>query len=242
MPDALFDDPRFARLYDPLDPDRGDLEVYAAMVREFGAKTVLDVGCGTGTFACMLAESGLEVIGLDPAQASLDVARAKPHADSVRWVWGDASALPTLAADVAFMTGNVAQVFLTDEEWMATLAGIRSALRSGGRLVFETRDPDKRAWTEWVRERTYLDTEVEGVGRVRTWTDLTDVALPFVTFDDTLILPDGQTLHSTSTLRFRARDELERSLVLAGYDVDEVRDAPDRPGKEFVFVAHTVSS
>ena len=63
MPDALFDDPRFARLYDPLDPDRGDLEVYAAMVREFGAKTVLDVGCGTGTFACMLAESGLEVIG-----------------------------------------------------------------------------------------------------------------------------------------------------------------------------------
>lgn len=88
MPDALFDDPRFARLYDPLDPDRGDLEVYAAMVREFGAKTVLDVGCGTGTFACMLAESGLEVIGLDPAQASLDVARAKPHADSVRWVWG----------------------------------------------------------------------------------------------------------------------------------------------------------
>jgi hypothetical protein len=44
MPDALFDDPRLARLYDPLDPDRSDLDVYAAMAAEFGARSVLDVG------------------------------------------------------------------------------------------------------------------------------------------------------------------------------------------------------
>jgi hypothetical protein len=77
---------------------------------------------------------------------------------------------------------------------------------------------------------------------VRTWTDLAEVAPPFVTFESTLILPSGETLHSTSTLRFRSRDELERSLVEAGYTVDEVRDAPDRPGREFVFVARAVSS
>jgi len=242
MPDALFDDPRFARLYDPLEPDRSDLDAYAAMVDEFGAHTVLDVGCGTGTFACLLAQSRRNVVGVDPALASLDVAREKPGADAVRWIAGDATTLPSLAADLAFMTGNVAQVFLTDEEWMATLAGIRSALRPGGRLVFESRDPEKEAWREWTRERTYVDTQLEGAGRVRTWTDLAEVALPFVTFENTLILPDGETLHSTSTLRFRSRDELERSLVLSGYTVDEVRDAPDRPGREFVFVARALSS
>jgi hypothetical protein len=42
---------------------------------------------------------------------------------------------------------------------------------------------------------------------------------------------------SDSTLRFRSRVEVERSLESAGFVVDEVRDAPDRPGREFVFIA-----
>jgi pimeloyl-ACP methyl ester carboxylesterase len=41
------------------------------------------------------------------------------------------------------MTGNVAQVFRGDEAWAATLRAIRKALRPGGRLVFESRDPRK---------------------------------------------------------------------------------------------------
>jgi hypothetical protein len=59
--DALFAEPRLAELYDPLDPDRSDLDVYAATARESGAVTVLNIGCGTGTFACLLAEAGLAV-------------------------------------------------------------------------------------------------------------------------------------------------------------------------------------
>lgn len=39
------------------------------------------------------------------------------------------------------MTANVAQVFLFDESWNVTLLGIHAALRPGGVLVFETRDP-----------------------------------------------------------------------------------------------------
>ena len=61
MPDAIFAEPRLAELYDPLDPDRSDLDAYLAMAGEFGARSVLDVGCGTGTLACLLAGRGLEV-------------------------------------------------------------------------------------------------------------------------------------------------------------------------------------
>src|SRR5688572_12036632 len=121
VPDAIFDDPRLAQVYDPLDPDRSDLDAYAAIVDELGARSVLDIGCGTGTFACPLARRGIEVTGVDPAAASLDVARGKPGADAVRWVHGDATTLPALQVDAAFMTANVAQVFLTDEAWDATL-------------------------------------------------------------------------------------------------------------------------
>jgi hypothetical protein len=48
---------------------------------------------------------------------------------------------------------------------------------------------------------------------------------------------DGQVLTSDLTIRCRERDEVEAALVAHRYAVKEVRDAPDRPGKEFVFVA-----
>jgi SAM-dependent methyltransferase len=111
--DAIFEEPRLAEIYDPLDVDRSDLDAYVALAREFSAGTVLDVGCGTGTLACLLAGRGLEVIAVDPAAASLDVARRKPGADRVRWLHGDATNLPALQVDLATMTGNVAQVFMT---------------------------------------------------------------------------------------------------------------------------------
>ena len=67
MPDEIFEHLRLAAIYDALDPDRSDLDVYVAIAGELGAASVLDVGCGTGTFALLLAERGLEVIGVDPA-------------------------------------------------------------------------------------------------------------------------------------------------------------------------------
>jgi SAM-dependent methyltransferase len=236
--DAGFTDPRLAELYDPLEDDRADLDVYAALVDELGARSVLDIGCGTGTFACMLAQRGKEVTGVDPAAASLDVARRKPGADRVRWVLGDATALPPLQVDLATMTGNVAQVFLTDEEWAATLDATRSALRPGGWFVFESRDPTQEAWREWTRERSHRRVDLPGVGVVETWVELTDVSLPLVSFRWTYVFEsDGAVLTSDSTLRFRGRPELDASLRAADFEVAEVRDAPDRPGRELVFLA-----
>ena len=43
-------------------------------------------------------------------------------------------------------------------------------------------------------------------------------------------------------LRFRERDEIGESLEQALFVVLEVRDAPDRPGLEFVFVAAAPTS
>ncbi|MEW9550657.1 class I SAM-dependent methyltransferase [Nonomuraea sp. NPDC050783] len=242
MADEQFEDPRLASVYDPLDPDRSDLDLYAAIAAELGARGVLDVGCGTGTFALLLAGRGLEVTGLDPAAASLAVARAKPGADRVRWIHGDARALPGAAppvrADLATMTGNVAQAITEPDDWRTTLREVRQALRPGGHLVFETRVPARRAWLEWNRADSYQATDVEGVGRVEQWYDLLDVQGPLVTFRGTWVFArDGAVLTSDSTLRFREREEVEADLAAHGYVVREVRDAPDRPGREHVFLA-----
>jgi SAM-dependent methyltransferase len=236
--DASFNDPRLVRVYDAIEGDRRDLEVYVEVVDELGARSVLDIGCGTGSFACMLAGRGIDVVGVDPARASLEFARAKPGAGAVRWVHGDATTLPPLAVDAALMTGNVAQVFLTDEDWLSTLRGTREALRPGGHFVFETRDPARRAWERWTPELTRSELDVPSVGVVEDWGELTEVSGPFVTFRSTTVFKrDNVVIESTSTLRFRDRAEVEDSLVEAGFRTVEIRDAPDRPGLEFVFIA-----
>ncbi|MFF7205448.1 class I SAM-dependent methyltransferase [Streptomyces sp. NPDC008141] len=236
--DDCFAHPRLAAIYDPLDPDRSDLHAYLRMAEAFEARRVLDIGCGTGVFALLLADRGIEVVGVDPALASIEVARAKPGSERVRWSCGVATDLPPLRVDLATMTANVAQAIVGPPTWAKTLQGAYEALVPGGHLVFETRVRAKRAWEEWTRESTYRVVEIPGVGSVESWVQLIDVSLPLVTIRWTYgFATDGQVLTSDSTLRFREREEVEADLVAHGYVVEGVRDAPDRPGKEFVFLA-----
>ena len=238
MPDPIFADRRLAEIYDPLDPNRDDLDVYAAIVDEFGARRVVDIGCGTGTFACMLAQRGIDVTGVDPAAASLEVARGKRHAEKVEWIHGYATDVPRLEADMATMTANVTQVFITDDDFADTLQAIHSVLKSGGRLVFEARVPQQRAWLGWNREQTHAVTDIPGIGPVESWCELLEVMEPLVTFRWThRFHADDALIESTSTLRFRQRQEIAQALADTGFVIDAVQDAPDRPGREFVFIA-----
>jgi SAM-dependent methyltransferase len=239
MADALFGEPRLTAIYDAVEGERRvDLDHYLAIADEFGARSLLDVGCGTGILARRAAGQGMDVTGVDPAAASLDVARGKPGAERVRWLHGDATGLPELQVDLATMTANVAHVFLTDEDWAATLRGVHAALRPGGHLVFEVRDPERRPWERWTRENSYLSLDLPGVGPVETWWDLTEVNGPLVSYTRTYVFAaDGARLTSDSTRRFWTRAEIEDSLLAAGYDLAQVRDAPDRTGWEWVFLA-----
>ncbi|MDZ5662787.1 class I SAM-dependent methyltransferase [Nocardioides sp. S-58] len=234
-PDAAFSDPRQAVLHDVLDDDRSDLDAYVALVEEVRARRIVDVGCGTGSLAVRLAALGLDVVGVDPAGASLDVARSKPQAERVTWIHGDATDLNGRVggADLVVMTGNVAQVFVSDEDWAATLRSVAAALRAGGWFVFETRRPEARDWETWDLPPTSVPLE-DGRTAVVTRT-VTRVEPPLVSFESSAAIgPD--VLTSTSTLRFRPRSEVEHDLRAHGLEVDDVREAPDRPGKEYVFV------
>jgi hypothetical protein len=80
--------------------------------------------------------------------------------------------------------------------------------------------------------------ELPQVDTVETWGDLVEVNMPFVSFRTIFVFgSDGAVLKSDSTLRFRERAEVIESLHTAGFLFRGVRDAPDRPGLEFVFIA-----
>ena len=204
MPDAIFSHPRLAAVYDAFDGPRDDLAAYVSIAGELGADRVLDVGCGTGCLAILLAGTGRTVVGVDPAAASIEVAKSKDGSGAVTWIQGDAAAIPAIGADLALMTGNVAQVFLTDEDWAQVLRATGDALRPRGYLVFETRRPERRAWQEWAADPGPVTLDIPGRGPVEQRREVTAVDLPLVSFRYTYtFLADGTVVTSDSTPRPR---------------------------------------
>ena len=236
MPDAIFAHSRLAPIYDAFDGAREDLDAYLAIIEEFGADRILDIGCGTGNLAVLLAGRGHTVAGIDPAAESLEVAKSKDPTGKITWIHGDGTKAPKLNFDLAVLTGNVAQVFLTPEDWASTLGGIHDALRPEGYLVFEIRRPEYRAWEGWARAAP-MTLDLPEIGKVTQTLRVTEIKLPYVSFRYTYHFEaDGAQVTSDSTLWFRDRTEIETSLTECGYTIQEIREAPDRPNREYVFI------
>jgi SAM-dependent methyltransferase len=220
--DLHYVDPRLVELYD-LENTRGaDTDFYVSLAAELEARRILDLGCGTGLLTRELAIEGRQVTGVDPAPAMLAFARRQPGAKRVQWVEGDSSALGTPEANLVIMTGNVAQVFLDDAEWEATLRNIYAALRPGGYLAFESRNPADRAWERWNRSATYTRFDSPN-GPLESWLELVSVGDGRVCFEGHNVFnATGEVLVVRSELRFRSRAELAASLVSSGFTVAQV--------------------
>ncbi|MGW0968932.1 class I SAM-dependent methyltransferase [Streptomyces sp. NPDC002516] len=220
MTDRSFSDVSLAALYDALNPWGPSDDFYLDLV--MAARSVLDVGCGTGRLLTRARRAGHEgrLCGLDPAAAMLVQARGRAD---VEWVLGDLGSVRwEREFDLVVMTGHAFQVLLGDEEVRSALAAVRQALGDGGRFVFETRNPGARAWETWRpdRAREVRDTDGNAV-RVRHEVE-TPVLGDRVTFSETFEHEGwGCPRVSRSTLRFLGADALRGFLGEAGFVVRE---------------------
>ena len=100
-------------------------------------ETIVDVGCGTGSFAVMLkaVAPGVNLIGLDPDEEALAIARAKANAASadIHWERGFARDIDAHSADAVVSSLMFHQVPMAEKQ--ASLTAMHAALRPGGRLV-----------------------------------------------------------------------------------------------------------
>ncbi|SAL74453.1 ubiquinone/menaquinone biosynthesis methylase-like protein [Caballeronia terrestris] len=220
MSSTIYTDPRLAALYDALNPAAADTDFYLSLL---GAPArIADLGCGTGLLACTLDERGHRVTGIDPSAQMLRIARKRPHGNAVRWIEGDAGALAFAGpVDWVLMTGHVAQIFLDDATFLQTLRAARYALRHGGRVAFESRNPAARAWEGWTKAESIRCVEVEGAGRVEVWNELREAQPSGLVRFDTIYRFEstGEEQVAASELRFRSREELAGLLATAGFGV-----------------------
>jgi SAM-dependent methyltransferase len=100
-----------------------------------GPVDVLDVGCGTGSLAVLLARAGHRVTGVDLAARMVERARAKAAAAGVeaRFTVGDAATPPTGERRFDVVLARHLLWTLPDPE--AALRAWVARLRPGGRLV-----------------------------------------------------------------------------------------------------------
>lgn len=216
MIDDPYRDAELVELYDLDNPGGEDHAYYRALADAIDARSIVDLGCGTGLLTRSLASPGRAVIGVDPSRTMLDYARRQPGSESVTWIHGDASVLaPNGAADLAICTGN-AIMHVSPEELPSTLRSLAAALRPGATLSFESRNPANRGWERWTREATYGE-RATPVGYLREWLDVTDVRKGRVVFDAHNVFPDGEHRVYTSILFFRTAEEFQRELDLAGF-------------------------
>ena len=105
---------------------------YLALAQRLGG-TVLELGCGTGRITILLAQSGIDVTGLDIAPAMLQRALQKADGLPIRWVEGDVRSFQLdQQFDLICATGGVFNMLLTRTDQEAMLAQVRKHLTPKG--------------------------------------------------------------------------------------------------------------
>jgi ubiquinone/menaquinone biosynthesis C-methylase UbiE len=223
---AVFED--YAYFYDLIYSDKDYkaecdfIETVFDKYAQSPVKTVLDLGCGTGAHACLLAKRGLEVWGLDFSEQMLEKAREKAERESLSIEFHRADVRSfelEKRFDAAVSMFAVVSYQIENRDVENMFKSVRAHLNHDGIFVFDV-------WfgpavvnlkpTERVKE-----IEEGGEKVVRIARPVMDISrhLVKVNYRVKHILKDGvkEDIHESHSMRFFFPQELSCFLNKAGF-------------------------
>jgi SAM-dependent methyltransferase len=230
----------YAQTYDASVPDwPGEIDFYRelASTAHSAGQAVLELACGTGRVAIRLAESGVQVVGLDLSAAMLAIAREKSSATpGIRWVEGDMRSFDLGETfGLVIIPGHAFQNLVTPEDQVHCLQSIRRHLAPQGILVIHL-DHQSVDWLgELTKDKGGVFEEAEQfrhpvtgrqVRASRAWSyePATQTAIAQTVWEE--IDAQGAVVdrHESGAIRLHCafRFEMEHLFPLAGYEVQKV--------------------
>lgn len=218
-----YNQPELATLYDDENVWDASSDFYRDLALRIGAKTLLDLGCGTGLLTRGILQAiGGSGVGVDPATPMLEVARRNTRSERVEWREGDGRSVRLgRKFDLVIMTGNAFQAFLTEADQVALFRTAAAHLTPGGRFAFESRNPAKQEWLEWLPDSSFRVQQTVAYGPVEIWNDahMNDDRILDVE-EHYRILGSGKRLRSDFRLRFSSPEEIWDAMLVAGLAVE----------------------
>ena len=254
--ESTFD--QWAEVYDSVYADvREDIPFYVEEATRAGGP-VLELGCGTGRVTIPIAESGVDIVGLDFSSRMLDVVRRKLDSrpqipGSLTLIQGDMRDFPLDLDDrfsLVIVPFNTFLSLLTVEDQIRTLTSVKRHLAPGGRLAFNVfvPDPDMLAQEDNVARHTRDVTDPRTGARYVVWNhssfdnhnQIMSTRTIVEELDETGVV--GKRLYRDFQLRYAYRWEMYHLLTSCGYEVldlfgDFDRSPFDETSTKMVWVA-----
>lgn len=236
----------YARYYNLLYKDKdytGEADYIHRLIGQHQpqARTILDLGCGTGRHDQLLTRHGYELTGVDQSAEMLAVAATNAH-PTLNFLQGDIRSIRLEKTfDVVISLFHVVSYQTSNEELAAVMATARAHLKPGGIFIFDC----------WYGPAVLTDRPSIRIKRLEDETTaITRIAEPLMYPNDNRVdvhyqvhardKQSGETaeLHETHRMRYLFRPELELLLSAQGMNIQEY--AAWMTGKEAGFDSWSV--
>lgn len=226
--------PAYDFVYDQKDYD-GEVELLHRLFVEYAegdVRSVLDLGCGTGSHLLRLASTGYEVVGVDRSSEMLAVAAKKArernlnvtlHQQDVRQfqLSNRFDAVIMMFAVLGYQTEN--------SDILDTLRAARRHMRAGGLLVFDiwfgpavlSQKPDERVRRIEGNNEYWIRTASGEIDLLR------DVCHVDIRLTHYRVGHEPTEVHERHTMRYFFVNELELLLNVAGFRLARVGAFPN---------------